>query len=50
MCIGGEGKQEAEVSCAVDARKKGLLVVLSANTMEEINIAISALQEIAQEE
>ena len=33
MHIGGEGKQEEEVSCAVDARKKGLLVVLSANTM-----------------
>ena len=33
MHIGGQGKQEAEVSCTVDARKKGLLVVLSANTM-----------------
>ncbi len=33
MHIGGEEKPEPEISCAVDARKKGMLVVLSANTM-----------------
>ena len=33
MHIGGEAKPEPEVACAVDARKKGMLVVLSANTM-----------------
>ena len=35
MHIGGaeQPRQEPEVSCAVDARKKGMLVVLSANTM-----------------
>ena len=35
MHVGGEDKlqQEGEIACAMDARKKGLLVVLSANTM-----------------
>ena len=33
MAIGGEAKAEPEIACAVDARKKGMLVVLSANTM-----------------
>lgn len=33
MVIGGEAKAEPETACAVDARKKGMLVVLSANTM-----------------
>ena len=33
MQIGGEAKAEPEISCAADARKKGTLVVLSANTM-----------------
>lgn len=33
MVIGGEVKAEPEIGCAVDARKKGMLVVLSANTM-----------------
>lgn len=33
MVIGGDTKQEPEIACAVDARKKGMLVVLSANTM-----------------
>ena len=30
---GGEAEAEPEIACAVDARKKGMLVVLSANTM-----------------
>lgn len=33
MHIGGEGKTEPEIACTTDARKKGMLVVLSANTM-----------------
>ena len=33
MRIGGEAKAEPEIACAMDARKKGMLVVLSANTM-----------------
>ena len=33
MAIGGEAQAEPETACAVDARKKGMLVVLSANTM-----------------
>ena len=33
MIIGGEAKAEPEIACAKDARKKGMLVVLSANTM-----------------
>ena len=33
MVIGGEAKAEPEIACAVDARKKGMLVVLSGNTM-----------------
>ena len=33
MRIGGEAKAEPETACAIDARKKGMLVVLSANTM-----------------
>ena len=33
MVIGGEAEAEPEIACAVDARKKGMLVVLSANTM-----------------
>ena len=33
MHIGGEAKAEPEIACAMDARKKGMLVVLSANTM-----------------
>ncbi len=34
MHLGPEGLgQEAEIACAVDARKKGMLVVLSADTM-----------------
>ena len=33
MAIGGETKVEPEISCGVDTRKKGMLVVLSANTM-----------------
>ena len=33
MHIGGDAKAEPETACAVDARKKGMLVVLSANTM-----------------
>ena len=33
MVIGGEAKAETEIACAVDARKKGMLVVLSGNTM-----------------
>ena len=33
MHIGGEAKAEPEIACTVDARKKGMLVVLSANTM-----------------
>ena len=33
MHIGGDAKAGPETACAVDARKKGMLVVLSANTM-----------------
>lgn len=33
MVIGGEAKAEPEIACAVDARKKGMLVVLSGCTM-----------------
>lgn len=33
MHMGGEAKAEPEIACATDARKKGMLVVLSANTM-----------------
>ena len=33
MVIGGEAKAEQEIACAMDAWKKGMLVVLSANTM-----------------
>ena len=36
ITIGGEEtskEQDAEIACAVDSRKKGMLVVLSANTM-----------------
>ena len=33
MRIGGEAKAEPEIACAMDARKKGMLVVLSGNTM-----------------
>lgn len=33
MTIGGEAKAEPEIACNLDARKKGMLVVLSANTM-----------------
>ena len=33
MAIGGEAQAEPETACAVDARKKGMLVVLSADTM-----------------
>lgn len=33
MVIGGETAAQPEVACGVDARKKGMLVVLSANTM-----------------
>ena len=33
MVIGGEAKAEPEIACTVDARKKGMLVVLSGNTM-----------------
>lgn len=33
MHIGREPKSEPEIACAMDARKKGMLVVLSANTM-----------------
>ena len=33
MIIGGEAKAKPEIACAKDARKKGMLVVLSANTM-----------------
>lgn len=33
MVIGGEAKAEPEVACNLDTRKKGMLVVLSANTM-----------------
>ena len=33
MHIGGESRSEPEIACAMDARKKGMLVVLSANTM-----------------
>ena len=33
MVIGGEAKAEPEIACAMDARKKGMLVVLSGNTM-----------------
>lgn len=33
MVIGGEAKAEPEIACNLDARKKGMLVVLSGNTM-----------------
>ena len=33
MVIGGEAKAEPEIACALDARKKGMLVVLSGCTM-----------------
>ena len=33
MVIGGEAKAEPEIACNLDTRKKGMLVVLSANTM-----------------
>lgn len=33
MVIGGEAKAEPEIACAMDAWKKGMLVVLSGNTM-----------------
>ena len=33
MVIGGEAKAETEIACTVDARKKGMLVVLSGCTM-----------------
>ena len=33
MVIGGEAKAEPEIACTVDARKKGMLVVLSGCTM-----------------
>ena len=33
MHIGGESRSEPEIACAMDARKKGMMVVLSANTM-----------------
>ena len=33
MRIGGEAKAEPETACAMDARKKGMLVVLSGCTM-----------------
>ena len=33
MVISGEAEAEPEIACAVDARKRGMLVVLSANTM-----------------
>ena len=33
MIIGGEAKAEPEIACAMDARKKGMLVVLSGSTM-----------------
>ena len=33
MHIGGEAKAEPEIACAMDARKKGMLVVLSGCTM-----------------
>lgn len=33
MQIGGDAKAEPETACNLDARKKGMLVVLSANTM-----------------
>ena len=33
MVIGGEAKAEPEIACNLDTRKKGMLVVLSGNTM-----------------
>ena len=33
MVIGGEAKPEPETACAIDARKKGMLVVPAASTM-----------------
>ena len=33
MVIGTKAEAQEEIACAVDARKKGMLVVLSANTM-----------------
>ena len=33
MYIGGEPRKEPEIACAADARKKGMLVVLSGSTM-----------------
>ena len=33
MAIGGEAKAEPEIACNLDTRKKGMLVVLSGNTM-----------------
>ena len=33
MVIGGEAKAEPEIGCNLDTRKKGMLVVLSGNTM-----------------
>ena len=33
MVIGGDPAAQPEIACGVDARKKGMLVVLSANTM-----------------
>ena len=33
MVIGGEAKTEPEIACNLDTRKKGMLVVLSGNTM-----------------
>ena len=33
MVIGGEAKAEPEIACNLDARKKGMLVALSGNTM-----------------
>ena len=33
MVIGGEAKAEPEIACDLDTRKKGMLVVLSGNTM-----------------
>lgn len=33
MVIGGQAQAQPEITCATDARKKGMLVALSANTM-----------------